>query len=62
MVHYNIFYTITNPYSGKEEPMEHKDIPNEFTLKCMLSLIFTSALKNLFGDISHLTITKYTVL
>ena len=62
MVHYNIFYTVTNPYSGIEEPMEHKDIPNEFTLKCMLGLIFTAALKDLFGDISHLTITKYTVL
>lgn len=61
MVHYNISYTITNPYSGKEELMEHNDIPNEFTLKCMLGLIITSALKNLFGDISHLTIKSYTV-
>lgn len=60
MVHYNISYTITNPYSGKEEPMEHKDIPNEFTLKMMLGLILTAGIKNLFGDISHLTISKHS--
>lgn len=55
---YIISYTVTNPYSGIEEPKEHK-ITNEFTFKCMLSLIFTAGIKNLFGDISHLTITKH---
>lgn len=61
MTHYNISYTITNTYSGKEEPMEHKNIPNEFTLKMMLGLILNAGIKNLFGNISHLTIQKYTV-
>lgn len=59
MAHYNISYTITNPYSGKEELMEHKNISNEFTLKCMLGLIITAGIKDLFGDISHLTIQKF---
>lgn len=57
---YTISYTVTNPYSGIEESKELKGITNEFTLKCMLSLIFNAGIKNLFGDISHLTITKHS--